>query len=101
MQQERDNDETHKGLITTLNWRPTVTWAHAFTLGGGFDAQWQGNAARRYRTAERVCTAQFRDWGFDLNSWVAYVQAVVQPVQALTIIPALRVDRVSGNFTDR
>ena len=30
----------------------------------------------------------------------AYVQAVVQPVQALKIIPALRVDRVSGSFTD-
>lgn len=101
VQQERDNDETHKGLITTLTWRPKVSWAHAFTVEGGFDAQWQDNAAQRYRTAERVRTSQFRDWGFDLNTRGAYVQAVVQPVQALKIIPALRVDRVSGDFTDR
>lgn len=100
VQQERDNDETHKGLITTLTWRPKVSWAHAFTLEGGFDAQWQDNTAQRYRTVQQARTSQIRDWNFDLNTKGAYVQAVVQPVQALKIISALRVDRVSGNFTD-
>lgn len=100
VQQERDNDETHKGLITTLTWRPEVSWVHAFTLEGGFDAQWQDNTAQRYRTVQQARTSQIRDWNFDLNTKGAYVQAVVQPVQALKIISALRVDRVSGNFTD-
>ena len=100
VQQERGNDETHKGLITTLTWRPKVAWAHAFTLEGGFDAQWQGNEAERYRTVQQARTSQIRAWDFDLNTRGAYVQAVVQPVQALKIIPALRVDRVSGRFTD-
>ncbi|WP_345061007.1 TonB-dependent receptor [Acidovorax lacteus] len=100
VQQERYNDEAHKGLISTLTWRPKVAWAHAFALEGGFDAQWQDNAAERYRTVQQVRTSQIRDWDFDLNTRGAYVQAVVQPVQALKIIPALRVDRISGRFTD-
>ncbi len=100
VQQERDNDETHHGVISTLTWRPQVRWAHEFTLEGGLDAQWQDNAAQRYRTAERVRTSQFRDWAFDLNTRGAYVQAVIRPVAALKIVPALRVDRVGGSFED-
>lgn len=100
VQQERDNDETHKGLISTLTWRPKVDWAYAFTLEGGLDAQWQDNTAQRYRTIQRSRTSQIRDWDFELNTRGVYMQAVVQPVQALKIIPALRVDRISGSFTD-
>ena len=98
VQQERDTDETHRGAITTLTWRPRVDWAHAFTLEGGLDAQWQDNAAQRWRSADRVRTAQIRDWAFDLNTRGAYVQAVIRPVAALQIVPALRVDRVGGSF---
>ena len=101
VQQERGNDEKQHGAITTLTWRPKVAWAHEFTLEGGFDAQWQDNIGQRYRTAQRVRTAQFRDWDFDLDTQGAYVQAVVRPVPALKIIPAFRVDRVRGNFRDR
>ena len=100
VQQERDSDETHLGAISTLTWRPRVDWAHEFTLEGGVDAQWQDNAAQRYRTIERVRTSQFRNWDFDLNTRGAYVQAVIRPVAALKIVPALRVDRVSGSFRD-
>lgn len=100
VQQERDNDETHRGVISALTWRPKVPWAYALTLEGGLDAQWQDNRAQRYRTKERVRTSKFRDWDFDLNTRAAYVQAVVQPVQTLKIIPALRVERISGHFTD-
>ncbi len=98
VQQERDNDETHHGASTTLTWRPQVRWAHEFTLEGGLDAQWQDNAAQRYRTVDRVRTSQIRDWSFDLNTRGAYVQAVIRPVAALKIVPALRVDRVGGSF---
>ncbi|WP_353367141.1 TonB-dependent receptor [Acidovorax sp. FG27] len=98
VQQERGNDETHRGASTTLTWRPRVAWAHEFTLEGGLDAQWQDNAAQRWRTAERVRTSQIRDWNFDLDTRGAYLQAVIRPVAALRIVPALRVDRISGSF---
>lgn len=101
VQQERGNDEQQRGAIATLTWRPKVPWAHEFTLEGGLDAQWQSNAAQRYRAAERVRTSQFRDWDFGLDTRGAYVQAVIRPVEALKIIPALRVDRIGGHFTDR
>lgn len=100
-QQERYNDEQQQGALTTLTWRPKVQWAHEFTLEGGLDAQWQSNVGQRFRTTERIRTSQFRDWDFDLNTQGAYVQAVIRPIEALKIIPALRVDNVDGNFTDR
>lgn len=100
-QQERYNDEKQHGAITSLTWRPTVDWAHEFTLEGGFDAQRQHNIGQRYRTTERVRTSQFRDWDFDLDTYGAYVQAVIRPIESLKIIPAFRVDKVDGDFTDR
>jgi len=100
-QQERYNDEKQQGAITSLTWRPQVSWAHEFTLEGGLDAQWQRNIGQRYRTTERVRTSQFRDWDFDLDTQGAYVQAVIRPVEALKIVPAFRVDHVGGQFTDR
>ena len=100
-QQERVSDERQHGAIGTLTWRPKVSWAHAFMLEGGIDAQLQHNVGQRYRTTERVRTAQFRDWDFDLDTQGAYVQAVILPVAALKIIPALRVDHVGGRFSDR
>lgn len=101
VQQERDNDENHTGVLTTMTWRPAVSWAQAFALEGGFDVQRQSNTAQRYRTAERVRTSQFRDWDFDLDTQGAYLQAVVQATTALRIVPALRIDHVGGSFTDR
>ena len=100
-QQERFNDERQYGVTTALTWRPRVDWAHEFTLEGGLDAQWQHNVAQRYRTVERVRSATIRDWDFDLDTRGAYLQAVIRPVEALRIVPALRVDRIGGDFTNR
>lgn len=101
VQQERDNEEHQYGASSTLTWRPEVSWAHEFTLEGGIDLQRQNNTAERYRTVERLRTSQFRNWDFDLDTQGAYVQAVIRPVAALKIVPALRVDHVDGNFSDR
>lgn len=101
VQQERGNDERQHGFISTLTWRPRVDWAHAFTLEGGVDAQWQRNLNQRHRTRERIRTATFRDWDYDLRTQGAYVQAVIRPTPALQIVPALRVDRIGGHFSDR
>lgn len=100
-QQERYSDEKQNGAISALTWRPKVDWAHEFTLEGGVDAQRQDNVGQRYRTTDRVRTSQFRDWDFDLETRGAYLQAVIRPVEALKIVPAFRVDKVGGDFTDR
>ncbi len=100
-QQERDADERQNGAISSLTWRPKVGWAREFTLEGGIDVQRQDNIGQRYRTLERVRTSRFRDWDFDLDTRGAYLQAVIRPFEALKIVPAWRVDKVGGDFTDR
>ncbi len=101
VQQERDNHEHHYGAMASTSWRPTVSWAHEFALEGGVDLQWQHNEAQRYRTTDRVRTSQFRDWDFDLDTQGVYVQALLRPVAALTIIPALRLEHLGGHLQDR
>ncbi|WAC71704.1 TonB-dependent receptor [Roseateles sp. SL47] len=100
VQQERDNDEHHEGLLASASWRPTVDWAHEVVLEGGVEAQWQHNEAQRYRTVDRVRTSQFRAWDFDQDSQGVYVQALIRPVAALSIIPALRLEHLDGQFHD-
>jgi len=100
-QQERDAYETQYGALTTLTYRPTVQGLHAFALEGGLDVQKQQNESERYRTLSRVRQATTRDQQFDFNTYGAYVQAVIQPTESLKIIPAYRVDRISGDFTNR
>lgn len=100
-QQERDAYETQYGALTTLTYRPTVQGLHAFALEGGLEVQKQQNESERYRTIGRVRQATTRDQQFDFNTYGAYVQAVIQPTEALKIIPAYRVDRISGDFTNR
>ncbi|MBB3192888.1 TonB-dependent receptor [Roseateles terrae] len=101
VQQERDNHEQHTGLLTTTTWRPSVAWAHEFALEGGIELQWQQNEAQRYRTVERVRSSQFRDWDFNQQTQGAYLQALIRPVPALTLIPALRVEHLDGTMHDR
>jgi iron complex outermembrane receptor protein len=97
VQQERDNDETHRGVLTTMTWCPLDD---RFVVEGGADAQWQDNAARRYRTAARVRTSQIRAWDFDLETRGAYVQAVIRPTTRLKLVPAYRIDHIGGHLDD-
>ncbi|MGY4494012.1 TonB-dependent receptor [Pseudomonas sp. TE3610] len=99
-QQERDAYETQYGAITSLTWRPQVDWLHALALESGLDTQRQQNVSERYSTVERVRTAQTRDQHFDFNTVGGYVQAVIEPTDTLKIIPAYRVDKLSGDYTD-
>ena len=96
-QQERFNDETHRGLMLTTTWRPTTALTE-FVLDAGVDGQWQDNTARRFRTVARERLATLRDWDFDLDTRGAYVQAVIRPTPALKIVPAYRVDHIEGDF---
>lgn len=100
-QQERDAYETQYGALTSLTWRPEVDWLHSFALEGGSDVQKQNNRSERYRTVQRVRQAQIRDQDFDFNTVGAYVQAEIEPFESLKIVPAYRVDKISGDFTNQ
>ncbi|MBX8590771.1 TonB-dependent receptor [Pseudomonas cichorii] len=99
-QQERDAYETQYGALTSLTWRPEVSWLYDFALEGGADMQQQENKSERYRTLNRVRQAQTRDQQFDFDTYGAYVQAEIKPFESLKIIPAYRVDKIQGDFTN-
>lgn len=100
-QQERFTDESHVGGRAALSWRPKVRALHEFALEGGVDTERQDNRSERYLTAERARNRQTRDqaWRFDIHG--AYVQSVLRPLASLKIVPAYRIDTVSGSFDDR
>lgn len=97
-QQERITRENQLGVGTTLTWRPAPTSIGEFTVVGGFDAERQDNISQRYRTDQQVRVSTLRSWDFDLTSAGGFIQAIYKPVAALTITPAFRVDKLSGDF---
>lgn len=97
-QQERYSDETQYGALSSLTWRPQVEFLHGFALESGAEVQRQENQSLRYRTLLRTRTAQTRDQQFNLNVYGAYVQAVIEPIESLKIIPAYRVDKLYGDY---
>ncbi len=99
-QQERDAYETQYGALTSLTWRPQVSWLYDFALEGGADMQQQQNKSERYRTKDRLRLAQTRDQRFDFDTYGAYVQAEIKPFESLKIVPAYRVDKIQGDFTN-
>ena len=99
-QQERDAYETQYGALTSLTWRPDVSWLYDFALEGGSDFQQQRNTSERYRTRDRARLAQTRDQQFDFDTYGAYLQAEIKPFESLKIIPAYRVDKIRGSFSN-
>lgn len=99
-QQERDTRERHTGLLTSATWRPAVDWAHQFALEVGANVENQDNTSLRYLTNERARATQTRDQDFSLDTLGAYVQTVVMPNAHWKIVPAWRVDKVDGDFTN-
>lgn len=100
-QQERDTYEKQYGAMTNLTYRPVVSWLDDFALEGGLDVQKQDNESERYRTLNRTRQSQTRGQQFDFDTYGAYVQAVIKPFESLKIIPAYRVDKIQGDFTNQ
>ncbi len=100
-QQERDTDETHTGARVILSWRPPVPALPGFALEGGVDTERQRNTSLRFNTTERARVTQTRDQFWTFNVSGAFVQAILQPVPALKLVPGFRMDRVSGQFDNR
>lgn len=95
-QQERTIEENHTGASTTLTWRPMGQ----LRVVGGLDMERQDNASQRWFTANEVRQSQTRDQQFDLNTVGGFLQAIYKPVADLTITPALRVDKLTGSYTN-
>ena len=100
-QQERIVSETHIGASASASWRAGRTRAGDLTLTGGVDAEHQDNRSERYSTLLQARTAQTRHQQFDFNTMGGFVQAVLRPSERLTITPALRIDTLSGDYTNR
>lgn len=101
-QQERFADEQQFGASSVMTWRPRLepSWLRGFALEGGVDMERQHNRSLRYTTVAQVRTAQTRDQAFDFDVYGAYVQAVLQPLPALRLVPAYRVDVIRGGFAN-
>jgi iron complex outermembrane receptor protein len=95
-QQERTIEENHTGASTTLTWRPMGQ----LRVVGGLDMERQDNASQRWFTANEVRQSQTRDQQFDLNTVGGFIQAIYKPAADLTITPALRVDKLTGSYTN-
>jgi len=98
--QRRIWDESQYGLLSTLTWNAS----ELLTLEGGLNYEQQDNRYQRlrYSYAEPTdfWTAPARiqnDERHSFDNWGAYVQAIYQPIEALKIVPAYRVDRYSGD----
>ncbi|MGP0175180.1 TonB-dependent receptor [Pseudomonas sp. NCHU5208] len=98
--QRRQWQERQTGMLSNLTWR-----AHEMlTLDGGINYEQQNNEYRRYRYNFSIPTdfdappARIQnDDHYTLYNTGAYIQAIIQPIEQLKIIPAYRVDTFSGN----
>ena len=99
-QQERDANEQQVGASSVFTWRPRwdTPGLGGFALEGGIDMERQHNRSLRYLTVNQVRTTQTRDQTFDFDIYGAYLQAVLQPVDWLRIVPAYRVDTLRGGL---
>ncbi len=100
-QQERIVDETHLGASASASWQAGETALGTMTLTGGVDAEHQDNRSERYNTLMQVRTAQTRKQQFDFNTMGGFLQAMLKPSDRLTVTPALRVDTITGEYTNR
>ena len=98
--QRRQWDEQQRGMLSNLTWRAN----DLLTLDGGVNYEEQDNQYRRLRYNYGIPTdfdatpARVQnDDTYTLRNIGGYVQAVIQPTDALKITPAMRVDKFSGN----
>ncbi|HFK2892379.1 TPA: TonB-dependent receptor [Stenotrophomonas maltophilia] len=98
--QRRIWDESQFGMLNTLTWNASSM----LTLEGGFNYELQDNRYQRMRFSYAEPTDFWavpariqNDERYSFDNWGAYVQAIYQPIEALKIVPAYRVDRYSGS----
>ncbi|HMW24665.1 MAG TPA: TonB-dependent receptor [Burkholderiaceae bacterium] len=99
-QQERLTDETHRGARLSSSWRPAVSGLASLAIEGGLDSEQQHNISQRYTTTARTRVSETRSQEWDFDTVGGFVQAVIEPVKSLKLVPGWRVDQISGSFTN-
>lgn len=100
-QQERIAQEKHTGMRSAMTLRPNVSALASLSVEWGAEAEWQDNIIERYTTANRLRVAQSQSQQYTFNVYGAYLQAVIEPVQWLRLVPAYRVDKLGGHFSNK
>ncbi|MCE1184913.1 MAG: TonB-dependent receptor [Rhodocyclales bacterium] len=102
--QQRQWDETQTGLRSTLTWRA----GPGFSLEGGLNLEHQDNEYRRYTYRYTLPTnfaaapaSVLNNENYTLDNLGGYIQAVLQPIPALRITPAFRLDKFEGESLSR
>lgn len=99
--QRRLWNEDHVGWLNTLTWQADKMIA----VEGGFNYERQDNRYRRYRYAYSEPTnfstpaSTANDESYTLDTFGAYVQAVIKPSESWKIVPAIRTDTFDGHTT--
>lgn len=99
-QQERLSKETHIGASGSLTWQLGETSIGNVAIITGLDTERQDNTSERYTTNEQVRATQTRNQQYDFNTAGGFIQAVIKPSNKLTVTPAIRIDKISGNYTN-
>jgi len=99
-QQERVEDETQRGAIAQITWRPSALASRDAVLSAGLDMQDQDNIQQRFRTVDRVRQATLRDFDFALKNHGGFVQLATDATSRLRLTAALRGDAFEGDFTN-
>lgn len=100
-QESRREDELQHGASAVLTYRAgPKRLGLAVELGA--DYQGQHNLQRRFHTIARVPQGgPVRDYDFTFSVAGSYLQARVQPIDALKVVAALRADTLWGQLQDR
>lgn len=100
-QQSRREDELQHGASAVLTYRGSPQLLRlAVELGADYEGQ--HNLHRRFNTIARVAQgAPVRDHDFTFNVAGSYLQARIQPIDAINLVAALRADGLWGQLHDR
>jgi iron complex outermembrane receptor protein len=100
-QQSRREDELQHGASAVLTYRAGRK-VLGLSVELGADYQGQHNLQQRFNTIARVPSgAAVRDYDFTFNAAGSYLQAAIQPVDALNLAAAVRADTLWGQLQNR
>jgi iron complex outermembrane receptor protein len=97
-QQERIEDESQRGAIAQLTWRPAALASRDAVWSAGVDVQRQDNLQQRFRTADRVRQATLRDFDFSLDNRGGFTQLALDAAPGVRVTAGLRLDSFDGAF---
>lgn len=98
-QQERVEDELHRGTVFSARWKPVAGVPVIVDAGAEYHEQDAVN--QRFNTLARVRTATTRNHRYTLDNTGAYAGAEVRPAAWLRLVGALRMDRFDGDFLNQ